>query len=138
MIYAAHILDPRCKASMIKDMMPAQFDQIIDDVKHYFKTEWPAVAGQDAPNLEHAPLELGAERPFGMSIAQWRGVQAKRAREAEFFVTRAICELDRWIGMDPEEWIEVSRFDTHFVRNWWKVNRSLWPHLAVSWRDCEQ
>ncbi|PVH71643.1 hypothetical protein DL98DRAFT_386856, partial [Cadophora sp. DSE1049] len=47
MIYAAHILDPRCKASMIKDMMPAQFDQIIDDVKHYFKTEWPAAAGQD-------------------------------------------------------------------------------------------
>ncbi|KAH6722005.1 hypothetical protein BKA61DRAFT_568563 [Leptodontidium sp. MPI-SDFR-AT-0119] len=70
MIYAAHILDPRYKASMIKDMMPAQFDQIIDDVKHYFKTEWLAVAGQDAPNLEHALLELGAERPFGMSIAQ--------------------------------------------------------------------
>jgi hypothetical protein len=134
MIYAAHILDPRCKASMIKDMMPVQFDQIIDDVKHYFKTEWPAVAGQDAPNLEHGPLELGTERPFGMSIAQWRGVQAKREREAELFVIRAICELDRWIGMDPEEWIEASRFDPHFVRNWWKVNSSLWPHLAVAAR----
>jgi len=134
MIYAAHILDPRCKASMIKDMMPVQFDQIIDDVKRYFKTEWPAVAGQDAPNLEHTPLGLGAECPFGMSIAQWRGVQAKRERETELFVTRAICELDRWIEMDPEGWIETSRFDPHFVCNWWKVSSSLWPHLAVAAR----
>jgi hypothetical protein len=36
--------------------------------------------------------------------------------------------------MDPEEWIEASRFDPHFVRNWWKVNSSLWPHLAVAAR----
>jgi hypothetical protein len=84
---------------MIKDMMPAQFDQIIDNVKHYFKAEWPAVAEQDGPNSEGGSLELGAERPFGMSIAQWRGVQAKRGREAEVFVIRAMCELGssmRW------------------------------------------
>lgn len=77
-IYAANILDPGCKGSVvIKDMMPVQFDQIIDDVKHYCKAEWPSVAGQDAPDLEPGPLKLGAERPFGMSIAQWHGVQAK-------------------------------------------------------------
>lgn len=134
MIYAAHILDPRCKVSIIKNIMPIQFDQIIDDVKDYFKTEWPAVAGKDAPNLEHSLLELGAKRPFGMSIPQWHGVQAKREREAELFVTWAICELDRWIGIDPEEYIEVPRFDPHFIRNWWKVNSSLWPHLAVAAR----
>jgi hypothetical protein len=39
-IYAAHILDPRCKTSLIKDMMGDETDRIVTAVTDYFKTEW--------------------------------------------------------------------------------------------------
>ena len=41
MVYAAHILDPRCKTALITDMMQSKADGIITAVKKYFKTEWP-------------------------------------------------------------------------------------------------
>jgi hypothetical protein len=44
MLFAAHILDPRCKTSMIADMMPDQRDAIVSVVKKYMITEWPALA----------------------------------------------------------------------------------------------
>jgi hypothetical protein len=41
MLYAAHILDPRCRTSLIRDMMPDKADSILLAVQRYFKREWP-------------------------------------------------------------------------------------------------
>jgi hypothetical protein len=40
-IYAAYILDPRCKTSLIKDMIGDQAGRIVTAVTDYFKAEWP-------------------------------------------------------------------------------------------------
>jgi len=56
MIFAAHILDPSCKTSLIKDIMPDKFDRIITLVKKYFEAEWPetvfvTLASTSSPTL---------------------------------------------------------------------------------------
>ena len=40
MIYVAYILDPRCKVSMIKEIIPSKYDTILPAVKKYFMTEF--------------------------------------------------------------------------------------------------
>jgi len=65
MLFAAHILDPRCKASMITIMMPNQRDELITMTKNYMITEWPALGEVQLPDL---PPELDPERPEGMLI----------------------------------------------------------------------
>jgi hypothetical protein len=55
-IFAAHILDPRCKTSVIADMMPDQRDAIVSMVKKYMITEWPALAEVQIPDLQPVPL----------------------------------------------------------------------------------
>jgi hypothetical protein len=41
MLYAAYILDPRCRMSLIKDIMPDKADSILLAIQRYFKREWP-------------------------------------------------------------------------------------------------
>jgi hypothetical protein len=132
MIFVAHILDPRCKTSMIADMMPGQCDTIISMVKKYMITEWPALAEVQIPDLQPVPF---IERPDGMSIAHWKAIQNKHARDREAGLQAAISELDRWLQSAPLDWDERVNNDPDFLRKWWKEQWSQWPQLAEAARD---
>ena len=69
MIYAAYILNPRCRFTMIKGMMP-NANKVLKNTKEYFIREFPALALQDVPILLRAAETLVAGRPPGMSLVQ--------------------------------------------------------------------
>ena len=85
MLFAAHILDPRCKISMIANMMPDRSDAVLSMVKKYMTTEWPSVAEIKTPDLQAL---VSIERPDGVSIAHWKAIQTSR-RE----IGRLACKL---------------------------------------------
>jgi hypothetical protein len=132
MLFAAHILDPRCKTSMIADMMPDQRDAIVSMVKKYMITEWPALAEVQILGLQPEPF---IERPNGMSIAHWKAIQNKHARDREAGLQAAISELDRWLQSAPLDWDEHVNNDPDFLRKWWKEHWSQWPQLAEAARN---
>ncbi len=82
LIYVAYILDPRCKALMIKDMMLDKAEQVLTTVRKYFKLEWPELAKDDVPSVSPQP-STSKNRPDGVSLAQWKAIQHKKAKEAE-------------------------------------------------------
>jgi hAT family protein len=135
LIYAAHILDPRCRASMIKDMMPEQFENVISTIMAYFYTEWPELAQKDTTLALSVTPEEPATRPFGMSLAQWKAIQNKKARDAEARVALPTSEFLRWIASAPLDWDERTNSDPEFVRKWWKEHQHEWPLLARAIRD---
>jgi hypothetical protein len=49
MLYAAYILDPRCRTSLIKDMMPDKAEVVVLAVQRYFKREWPQTGSTGTP-----------------------------------------------------------------------------------------
>jgi hypothetical protein len=69
MIYAAYILDPRCRFTIIKGIMP-NANKVLKNTKEYFIREFPALALQDVPILLGAAETSAAGRPPGMSLAQ--------------------------------------------------------------------
>jgi hypothetical protein len=116
MIYGAHILDPRCRASMIKDMMPDKYKVVLATMKAYFLENWPQLANQDAPLILG---EAGVEtRPDDMSIAQWRAQQARRAEAIANIITQATSELDRWIETKAEPWDKNTNNGADFLPTW--------------------
>ena len=68
LLYASHILDPRCRASMIKDMMPGKASEAIQQATEYFYAEWPNLAKDDTPVLITTLSNESIERPFGISL----------------------------------------------------------------------
>jgi hypothetical protein len=70
MIYAAHILDPRYKVSMIKEMMPSKYNTILPAVKKYFMTEWPGLTKDNLDPFASLPVTLATPetRPPSISI----------------------------------------------------------------------
>ncbi len=70
-IYAAYILDPCCKTSMIKDMLTDQAETTIKVACKYFKTEWPELATISSLNPS---LVASIERPPGVSITHWKSI----------------------------------------------------------------
>jgi hypothetical protein len=94
LLYAAHILDPRCRASMIKDMMPDQYD-VIQKATEYFHSEWPELAKDDTLTLSTIESPEPETRPLGMSLAQWKAIQNKKAKDAEARVLQPTSELLR-------------------------------------------
>src|SRR6266536_5345766 len=132
MIYAAHILDPRCKTSIIKDMLTDQAETTIEVARKYFKTEWPELATISSSNPSPA---ASIERPPGVSIAHWKSIQNKRAKEAESLASQATSELERWLHLDAIEWDDKINNGPEFVRLWWKEHAAKWPLLAKAARD---
>jgi hypothetical protein len=50
MLYAAHMIDPRCRTSLIKDMMPDKADLLILlAIQRYFRREWPQTGFAGTP-----------------------------------------------------------------------------------------
>jgi hypothetical protein len=132
MLFAAHILDPCCKASMIAMMMPNQRDELLKMAKEYMITEWPAL---DEVQLPETPPELGAERPEGMSIAYWRMLLEQRQKDRDAGLQAATSELDRWLRSEPLALDPTTRRDPDFLRKWWKEHTREWPQLAHAARD---
>lgn len=127
LIYAAHILDPRCKASLIKLMMPDQYDDVINAATKFFHAEWPELAHEDLPSASDIPSNEPELRPFGMSLAQFKALQNKKVKDEEERVALPSCELLRWLASPPLEWNEVTNNDPDFVRQCWKEHAYEWP-----------
>ena len=69
MIYAAYILDPRCRFTMIKSMM-LNANKVLKNTKEYFIWEFPALALQDVSILLGTTETLVVGRPPSMSLIQ--------------------------------------------------------------------
>ncbi|KAM4055445.1 hypothetical protein HRG_014987 [Hirsutella rhossiliensis] len=134
MLFAAHILDPRYKTHQLEMMIPDQYSEIIAKVKKYFRTEWPELATLDATNSSMSQSRP-AERPQGVSIAQWRAIQMKKAKEAEAGAAIPISELERWFATPRTEFDESIAKSPDFLRKWWKEHKDEWPLLATAARD---
>ena len=135
LIYAAHILDPRCRGAMIKNMMPDQFDEVIHSATTFFHAEWPQLAKDDTPTLSNTLSNEPTTRPFGMSLAQWKAIQNKKAKDDEARISQPTSELLRWLALEPLEWSTQVNNDPDFVRKWWKEHQYEWPQLARAMRD---
>jgi len=136
MIYAAHVIDPRCKASMIKDMMPDTADWVLDNVKKYMKSEWPDLAKSDTPSLvPSSESSTSNTRPNGISVAQWKAIQNKKAKEAALGEAQLTSELERWLQSEPLEWSDSVNNHPDFLRTWWKEHAAQWPRLAKAALD---
>ncbi|XP_044723739.1 uncharacterized protein HRG_01635 [Hirsutella rhossiliensis] len=134
MLFAAHILDPRYKTHQLEMMIPDQYSEIMAKVKKYFKTEWPELAALNATNSTMSQSRP-AERPQGVSIAQWRAIQMKKAREAETGAAIPISELERWLAAPRIEFDESIAKSPDFLLKWWKEHKVEWPLLAAAARD---
>jgi hAT family C-terminal dimerisation region len=132
MLFAAHILDPRCKASMIAMMMPNQRVEMLKMVKKYMITEWPALDEVQLPDIQP---ELDTERPEGMSIAFWRMLLGQRQKVYDAGMQGANSELERWLQSEPLALDPSTRKDPDFLRKWWKNHACEWPRLAYAARD---
>lgn len=128
MTYAAHILDPRCRTTMIRDMMPVKAEKVLDTVREYFLENWPRLA------IVENPVVTGdlatASRPEGTSIAQWRGMLARRDKQIADSIVQATSELDRWYSTIALQWDKDTNNNPDFLPMWWKANHKDWPLLA--------
>ncbi|KAM4067276.1 hypothetical protein HRG_012219 [Hirsutella rhossiliensis] len=115
-------------------MIPDQYSEIMAKVKKYFKTEWPELAALNATNSTMSQSRP-AERPQGVSIAQWRAIQMKKAREAETGAAIPISELERWLAAPRIEFDESIAKSPDFLLKWWKEHKVEWPLLAAAARD---
>jgi hypothetical protein len=113
MLFAAHILDPRYKISIIANIMPDQSNAVLSIVKKYITTKWPSVAEIKTPDLQ--PLS-SIERPNSVSIAHWKAIQNKQARDREAGLQAAMSELDRWLQSKPLDWDTTVNNDPDFLR----------------------
>jgi hypothetical protein len=48
LIFAAHVLDPRIKLTMIKEQYGDQAGDIIDRIKSFFRTQYPSTSPTQA------------------------------------------------------------------------------------------
>ena len=132
MIFAAHILDPSCKASLIKDMMPDKFDRIITSLKRYFEAEWPETVFVTPASTSPPTPALLEVRPANTSVARWKQAQNKRAQDVVTGTTTLTSELERWLESETIDFVNTSR---DAVRKWWKEHATEWPKLAAAARD---
>jgi hypothetical protein len=71
MLYAAYILDPRCRTSLIKDMIPDKADSILLAIQRYFKREWPQTGVASTPVIALLlSTALPETRPASLSVAR--------------------------------------------------------------------
>ena len=134
MIYATHILDPRCKSSMITMMMGDKAGAILTAVKKYFRTEWPQTDAARTPTVSSSlSVSLPGPRPSNISIARWKALQQQHEQHAEGSIAPLLSELDEWLHSKPEEWNSLDSPD--YVPLWWKGHQLQWPHLAAAARD---
>ena len=135
MLYIAHIFNPYCKASIIKDIMLDKVDKVITAVKRYFKEEQLKTVctgtsiGTSLISLQLQPLAaLLDTQPVDMSVARQKAIQNKRAQDIALGTTLLISKLDCQLVSEPKD--QDSKDSPDFVQNWWKEHALQQPHLA--------
>jgi hypothetical protein len=53
-----------------------------------------------------------------MSLAQWKAIQNKKAKDAEAMALQPMSELLRWLSLEPLEYTKQSSKDPDFLRKW--------------------
>ena len=94
MLYAAHILDPRSRISLISTETDSdQLTDVLSRTKAFFTVEWPnttTIRGASST----LSLSSADSRLSGISSAAWRQIQARtRTREAKLAIP--ISEYER-------------------------------------------
>lgn len=131
MIYAAHILDPRCRTTVIKLMQQDKSVTILDDTRKYFLKEWPALMAQSVQLEDGGNEKILTERPFNMGPGQWAVLQQAQAQAGLQFEAQLVSELDRWWQSETIDFNAIHSSDPDFLRKWWKENAPKWPLLAI-------
>jgi hypothetical protein len=132
MLFAAHTLDPRARMGLIKEMMPDGKEATEQMIRKYFVEEWPEL-NVDIETTS-ASMTSPTTRPEGISTAQWKMMEKKRAQVGEATANRPTSEIDQWLQLPPIEADAKSHQDPDFVRKWWKDNRHKWPGLSKAAR----
>jgi len=134
MIYAAHILDPRCRTTIIKLMQSAKSVTILDNARKYFLKEWPALAAPSAQLQGGGNAQILTERPFNMGPGQWAVLQQAQAQAGLRLNAQLLSELERWWQSKAIDFNAIHASDPDFLRRWWKDNAHDWPLLAIAAR----
>jgi hypothetical protein len=71
MLFAAHIVDPRCRTSLIKDMMPDKADLILLAIQRCFRRERPQTGFAGTPvTASLVSIALPEIGPGSVSVAR--------------------------------------------------------------------
>lgn len=131
-IFAAHVLDPRFKFTLIREQYGDEADQIIERVKSFFKREYPRTS---LPPVQEQPTE----RPPGMAIHHWQMLQrANRLNRSTSsnLTSQQMDDFDRYLYDDP---ISIAsdpvQEGEEWLLNWWKLHGARYPDVATACRD---
>lgn len=132
LVFAAHVLDPRIKFTLIREQYGDGADEIIDRVKAFFKREYPR-------SIPAPSQETVTERPPGMGIHHWqllqRASRANRSR-SDNLTSQRMDDFDKFFHDDPVDLSsDLVPHGEEWLLNWWKVHGSRYPDVATACRD---
>ena len=132
--FAAHVLDPRIKFTLIREQYGDGADDIIERVKEYFRQQYPPPANI----VENRPEALELERPHRVLIHEQTLLQR----------SRKINQLNRDISTtthspsksDFDRYLEdpvITEYEPceDWCLQWWKANQFQYKQVAVAVRD---
>lgn len=140
MVFAAHVLDPRCKFTLIKEQYGDQADEYITRIKDYLRCNWLATT----PSPSNEPSSSFAIRQVTsiQDISMWE--RARRLNMEAQEVNQD--EWDRYFNAPCETNFDAKEFDFHL--KWWKAHEFNFPTVAKAARtlfsvpgsevDCER
>jgi hypothetical protein len=101
-LYAAHILDPRYRMPLIRDMMPDKAETVLLAVQRYFKREWPQTGVAGTP-VTASPLSTALPEtcPASVSVARWKALQKQHGKNVAVSTVPLKSELDCWFQLAP-------------------------------------
>ena len=125
--FAAHVLDPRLKTTMLRVQYADQADEYIDRIKIFFKENYSSGA------VARAEPEPAPQRPPNVSIHTWNILQQARAINEEQQGVAIEDDFERYLTSPC-----VTHFDhtiDDFLLHWWKIHETEFPTVAKAARD---
>jgi hypothetical protein len=89
MYYVCYILDPRQKLVNIKQQMPNQANDIINEIREWLKKEYPAKRTTARQDLQDIPC------PVGISDIQWKLLK----RALPVTPAEQVSDIDRYLDL---------------------------------------
>ena len=134
MIYVAHMLDPRVKATYVQVQMPDEADAIITSVKNYLKHEYPAIQPRPIRAVSDNVFTAEPAKPKGMSDLDWKIKKQVMAISAHIpVVSNNTSEIDRYFDSPVEAWPENC--EDSWLLNWWRSQTFAFPTLSQAARE---
>ena len=120
MYYAAAVLDPQIKTTLIKEQCEDGADDIIKRIQEYLKKESLQEQVQAPKTIEVSILQNTNRHQLGL---------LQRAHKTTASV---LCDIDRYLNSEAIDWDENDEANYHpdWVLNWWKANEFLYPLMA--------